>query len=436
MGAAVPPRSVCWHAKLVVRGSGCHRAGTRNLPSQGRLRAMGSQRKLSRVPVSENWLREATSAQRSRPEEDRRPVEGRLGGSRTAAADERINRPAPPDIPSQNLKKKIALRAGLDTTSPSVSHRGSPASGTRPSTITGAAQDTGTTDVTGEIRPELAQGKTQPSGSDDTRGNVGMEEENGDECSTGHPNPSRSNSIRRITTERQPREARDEQSTATEQHVPRRMLGKTTPQGHTVAVTTQEALDGSREKTMRVANVENNSLNWASISSARALDMTNCDFSARPARDEMRRIIGSSELGVIIGSGRDRSRECRKTDKDHTGFLREPYEAQAARGRHVVHELTSEVDSRVKCVAKITAMPGTRTAVADLCMFGLAACDERGPGFVNASVRSLTRDKLECGWEVYVQGRTDMLRPTRTTQSRKRNEREHGHAKLLKQWRN
>ena len=28
VGAAVPPRSVCWHAELIVRGSGCHRAGT------------------------------------------------------------------------------------------------------------------------------------------------------------------------------------------------------------------------------------------------------------------------------------------------------------------------------------------------------------------------------------------------------------------------
>ena len=36
------------------------------------------------------------------------------------------------------------------------------------------------------------------------------------------------------------------------------------------------------------------------------------------------------------------------------------------------------------------AMPGTRTTVADLCMFGLAACDEGGPGFVNASVRTIT----------------------------------------------
>ena len=33
------------------------------------------------------------------------------------------------------------------------------------------------------------------------------------------------------------REARDEQPTVAGQHVPRRMSGKTTPQGHAVAVT-------------------------------------------------------------------------------------------------------------------------------------------------------------------------------------------------------
>ena len=106
----------------------------------------------------------------------------------------------------------------------------------------------------------------------------------------------------RIMTKREPREARDEQSTVTRQHVLRRMSGKTTPQGHAVAVTTPEALDGFREKTMRVANIENNSLNWVSISSAGALDMTNCDFSEKRARDEIRHIIGSSEPDVIIGS--------------------------------------------------------------------------------------------------------------------------------------
>ena len=44
----------------------------------------------------------------------------------------------------------------------------------------------------------------------------------------------------------------------------------------------------------------------------------------------------------------------------------------------------------MKCMVKIMAMPGTRAAVVDLCMFGLAACDDGGPGFVNASVRTAT----------------------------------------------
>ena len=167
-------------------------------------------------------------------------------------------------------------------------------------------------------------------------------------------------------------------------------MGKTTLREQAVAVTTQEALDGSREKTMRIANVENSSLNWVSISSAGALDMTHCDFSVKSARDEMRHIIGSSEPDVIIGSDRDQNRRCRKKDKDHIECLCELHEAQVARGRYSVHELTSEVNSGMTCVAKIMAMPGTRTAVADLCMFGLAACDEGGPGFVNVSVRTIT----------------------------------------------
>ena len=141
---------------------------------------------------------------------------------------------------------------------------------------------------------------------------------------------------------------------------------------------------------MRIANVENSALNWVSISSAGALDMTHCDFSVKSARDEMRHIIGSSEPDVTIGSDRDQNRECRKKDKDHKEFLCELYRAQVARRRYFVHELTSEVNSRMRCMAKVTAAPGTRTAVADLCMFGLAACDEGGPGFVNVSVRTIT----------------------------------------------
>ena len=68
---------------------------------------------------------------------------------------------------------------------------------------------------------------------------------------------------------------------------------------------------------MRIANVENNAQNWVAISSGGALDMTRCDFSARAAWDEMRHIIGSGEPDVIVGSYKDRSKRCRKKDKDH-----------------------------------------------------------------------------------------------------------------------
>ena len=92
----------------------------------------------------------------------------------------------------------------------------------------------------------------------------------------------------------------------------------------------------------------------------------------------MRHIVGSSEPDVIIESDKDQNRGSIKKDRDRMEFLCELYEAQAARGRHFVHELTSEVNSRLRCVAKIMSMLGTRTAVADLCLFGLAACDEGG----------------------------------------------------------
>ena len=110
-------------------------------------------------------------------------------------------------------------------------------------------KDTDTGDVTRGTGPELAQGVIQPNSSDDTGDDATMEGENADESSAGHSNPSRPDSRRRFTTKTQPREARDEQSTVTSQHVSRRMSGKTTPQGRAVAVTTQEASDGSREKT-------------------------------------------------------------------------------------------------------------------------------------------------------------------------------------------
>ena len=134
-----------------------------------------------------------------------------------------------------------------------------------------------------------------------------MREDNADGHRAEHPSSSGSDSRRRITRKREPREVRDEQTSVTEQHGPRKILGKTTPQERAVAVTTQEALDGYREKTMRIANVGNNTVNWVSSSSAGALDMTHCEFSARSIRDEMRHIVGSSEPDVISGSDQDQN---------------------------------------------------------------------------------------------------------------------------------
>ena len=92
----------------------------------------------------------------------------------------------------------------------------------------------------------------------------------------------------------------------------------------------QEALDGSREKTMRIANVESNALNWVSISSVGALNTTHCGLSVRSPRDELRHIIGSSEPDVIIGSEKDQNRGAGGRTKI-TEFLCELYEAQVAR---------------------------------------------------------------------------------------------------------
>ena len=147
-------------------------------------------------------------------------------------------------------------------------------------------QNTGTSDATREAITAPTQDVTRAGSKDDIGDDVAMEGDSADQRSAGHPSPSGADSRRRIPTRTEPREVRDEQSSTTEQHVPRRILEKTTPQEHAVAVTTQGALDGYRERTMRIANVENNTLNWMSISSAGALDKTHCDFSVRSARDE------------------------------------------------------------------------------------------------------------------------------------------------------
>ena len=153
---------------------------------------------------------------------------------------------------------------------------------------------------------------TRASSGDDTGDDVVTREDNADENRAEHPSSSGSDSRRSFATKREPREVRDAQTSVTEQPSPRRISGKTTLSEHPVAVTTQVALDGYREKTMRVASVENKALNWVSILSAGALDMTHCDFSVRSARDEMRHIIGSTEPDVIIGSDEDQNRRCRR----------------------------------------------------------------------------------------------------------------------------
>ena len=119
---------------------------------------------------------------------------------------------------------------------------------------------------------------TGASSSDDIGDDVVMT----DEKCAGRPSSLESDSRRRITTKREPREVSGEQSSTTEQHVPRRVSGKTTPLEPAVAVTTQETLDAYREETMKIANDENNTLNWVSISLAGALDVMLCDFSVSP----------------------------------------------------------------------------------------------------------------------------------------------------------
>ena len=131
----------------------------------------------------------------------------------------------------------------------------------------------------------------------------------------------------------------------------------------------QENNEGRREKCIEVVN---------------CISRSSRHDALRSAREETRHIIGSGNPDVIIGSDKDQNRGCRKKDKDHVEFLCELYDAQTACGRYFVRELTSEVNSRLWCVANIMVIPRTRTTAADLCMFGLAACDG-GPGVVRCT---------------------------------------------------
>ena len=102
-----------------------------------------------------------------------------------------------------------------------------------------------------------------------------------------------------------------------------------------------------------------------------------------------------------------------------------------------MHELTSEASSRMKCVAKIMAMPETRAAITDLWMFGLAACDDGGPGFVNASVQTITNARqVGVRLQRKCTGTHRHARVNADNQPRNGNKRGHGFTRSLKQWEN
>ena len=141
--------------------------------------------------------------------------------------------------PESEPQKKNALDTEQDSTPhPSVSNGGSSASGTRPCNTTSTDQNTGT----GDVRTGPTQGVSRASSSDDIGDDVAMRRDNAEENRAEHLSSSGSDR-RRIITKRGPCEARDAQTSVTEQHVPR-VSGKTMPSEHPVAVTTQEALGG------------------------------------------------------------------------------------------------------------------------------------------------------------------------------------------------
>ena len=141
----------------------------------------------------------------------------------------------------------------------------------------------------------------------------------------------------------------------------------------------------------------------------------------------MRHIIGVVSQMPSFGLTKIRTGRCKKKDKDHMEFQCELYEAQAACGRYFVHELTSEVNSRMKCVT-IMAMSGTRTTIAELCMHVMKEDQDLS---TRAYGRSPTRAKLECGCKVNSQARIDTLVLVRTAQARNGTNRNMGTSSCL-----
>ena len=116
-------------------------------------------------------------------------------------------------IPSESLGRKLRWTQQSSPTPVSVTDGGSSASGaheqsptarctraTIPSVTTSTDQNTGTGDVTREVRAGLTQDMTRTSSNDDIGYNVVMRENNADENRAEHPSSSGSDSRRRITT--------------------------------------------------------------------------------------------------------------------------------------------------------------------------------------------------------------------------------------------
>ena len=135
------------------------------------------------------------------------------------------------------------------------------------------------------------------------------------------------------------------------------------------------------------------------------------------ARDENKHIVGSSKPDVIIGSGKDLNRGCRRKDKDHMEFLCEVYAAQSP--------LRARADIRSKFGKDVSdADQGharNKNTCGRLVHFWLAACDGGGPALsTRACGRSPMNDKLGCGYKDNAQA----------TQARRWNNQEHGYIKL------
>ena len=106
--------------------------------------------------------------------------------------------------PESESRKKIAMDIEQDPIPhPSVLHGGSSASGARHSIATSADLNT---DMTRVVRSGPAPDVTRAIGEDHAGGDVVMSENEND---GGHPSSEGSDSRRRITTKREPREVRD-----------------------------------------------------------------------------------------------------------------------------------------------------------------------------------------------------------------------------------